>query len=1091
MGRLAYWLLFFIPMVGYCQLSNFDFAITPTHETCSGSGSLSFSPSNVLPGAIVTYYVYLQPNTTVPIKTTTDLQATDLTAGTYTITASISLNGVEFNISHDVTIQDLRLPAPVFDFVIQAQDCNNSNQIEVVVSSGVATGFEIFNGPVIVPPQTSNIFTNLVTGDYTFRVYDGCGQAISRSFRADFNPQPPQVSAPIVSSLATGNCSTFNLANTISYPAGTIFTYPVTVQYTLHASDGSPDVVRTQTITSGDFQSIEVSNVFPYVAGVTYTYDVSVVNGCGVTYSTTGNALNPVPTFALSVIPTPCGQFYLNGQAAGYNVDYNITFTQSPPGFSPITNYNGTYPGAYSLPSVSFGGLNQAVPEGIYKAFITDNCGRVSEVTEIEVIYELPEPLKGARNNGCFSNLGSLSISIPLRTIVSAQIVATTAPDYTNPLPTDVSSFINSSGSLLVTNLPLGEYTIDVVDNCGIPYRVVITVPAFTPRPFSAQQKPDCNDDFATVMVVSENQNNIVSLAITAAPPTFTGMLPFDVTNLINTGRGYVDNLPVGQYTFSGTDACGIDSSVDILLIGKTTLPGGFTVEAQCNSFNIVMADPDPLRINATYWLQQEDPATPGVWFNPLDHTVYNEGDTPSTANSILLQNNIRNFNLSFSGTFRIIKFFTTYGSGSPTKNCIKQIGDVFEYHDNVTIDNIYGINCASHPSSVYIDANGLPPLQYSIVDGNANDAVIFSNGTNPIFANLATGSYKFKVENSCGQFVFQQADVSVLPDLVDAATPPDMYICVPPGESVNVPVDLTTQNTAILNGAIASQYSVTYYTSYLDADNNVRAIPNPEAYLLLSNPQVIYAKLNQIYINVCPEIVSFNVQIGRTPELFMDDEDYLCEDLGELTLVADPGFDSYLWQPGGEITETITVTTPGQYSVTVTSGGCSATKDITVIPVEQPEIREIDTFDWTYDNNSFTVVTDVPEMYLYSIDAVNYQESNTFTGLTTGIYTVYVRDRLGCKATERELVLLYYPKFFTPNGDGNNETWRIPYSFKEPDLKVYIYDRYGKLITGFPAQSDGWNGTLNGQPLPSTDYWFVVQRQDGRIHKGHFSLIR
>lgn len=1094
MERFTYWLLLFLPIFGYSQISNFDFTASPTDESCSGSGSLAFTPANVPAGAIVTYYVYLQPNTTVPVKTTTDLLANDLSAGTYTVTASISFNGEEFSISHDATIQDLRPPAPVFDFEMQAQDCNNLNQINILVSSGTATGFEIFSGPnnITVPKQASSLFTGLVNGDYIFRVYDGCGQAISKSFTAVFDPQPPTVSPPLIDRLATGNCSTFTLSNTISYPPGTIFTYPVTVEYTLHASDGSADMVVSQTITSGDMQSIDVSNTFTYTPGVTYTYDVSVVNGCGVSYRTTGNAFSPNPTFGLSVMPTPCGQYFLNGGAAGFNTDYIITFTQSPPGFSPIQGYNAAYPGAYSQSSVSFGGLTQAVPEGIYKAFITDRCGRVSETAEIEVIYELPPvPIKGARNNGCFSNLGSITITIPLRTIVSAEIIATTSPDYTTPLPANVTSFINGAGSLFVPNLPLGKYTVRVIDNCGIPYIVEVTVPAFDPKPFSAQQKPDCNDDFATVMVVSDNQNNVVTLAITAAPPTFTETLPFDVTNLISGGRGYVDNLPVGQYTFSGTDTCGIDSSVTILLVGKTVLPGSFTVIPLCNSFNIDLTDPDPLSTGATYWLQEESESTPGVWLNPLTGVVYTEGDVPSATNAVTLINNTINVNLSFSGRFRIIKYFTTYGSGKATKNCIKQLGDPFEYQDNVTIDNIYGINCASHPSSVYIEASGLAPLQYSIVDGNNNDAVIFNNGTNPIFANLAVGSYKFKVQNTCGQFVFRQADISVLPDLVDAATPDDIAICVPPGEPVNIPVDLTTQNEAILNGAIASQYSITYYRSYQDADNNLRPIPDPQAYVLTQNPQTIFAKLNQIYVNVCPDIVSFSVQIGRTPELFMNDTEYLCEDVGSTTIVADPGFDSYVWQPGNETTTSITVTTPGVYSVTVTSGGCSATKEVTVVPVAQPEIRSINTFDWTIDDNGFTVITDAPEMYLYSIDGINYQESDTFTGLPTGIYIVYVRDRQACKATERELVLLYYPKFFTPNGDGNNETWRIPYSFKEPELKVYIYDRYGKLITGFPSQSNGWDGTLNGHPLPSTDYWFVVQRQDGRVHKGHFSLIR
>ena len=128
-----------------------------------------------------------------------------------------------------------------------------------------------------------------------------------------------------------------------------------------------------------------------------------------------------------------------------------------------------------------------------------------------------------------------------------------------------------------------------------------------------------------------------------------------------------------------------------------------------------------------------------------------------------------------------------------------------------------------------------------------------------------------------------------------------------------------------------------------------------------------------------------------------------------------------------------------------------------------------------------------------YSIDGgVTYQQSPIFENLPAGIYEVSVRDIYGCGYDEDSTYILAYPKFFTPNGDGVNETWRIPLAMiVEPDLKVYIFDRYGKLITGFGASHIGWDGTYNGENLPSTDYWFVVVRQNGKEYKGHFSMIR
>jgi gliding motility-associated-like protein len=107
------------------------------------------------------------------------------------------------------------------------------------------------------------------------------------------------------------------------------------------------------------------------------------------------------------------------------------------------------------------------------------------------------------------------------------------------------------------------------------------------------------------------------------------------------------------------------------------------------------------------------------------------------------------------------------------------------------------------------------------------------------------------------------------------------------------------------------------------------------------------------------------------------------------------------------------------------------------------------------------------------------------------GVYQVYVKDANGCGTDVKEVVLMHYPNFFTPNGDGTHDKWRVKYSAKEPDFTVDIFDRYGKLITSFGSQSEGWDGTLNGIQLPSTDYWFVVTREDGRELRGHFAMLR
>lgn len=104
---------------------------------------------------------------------------------------------------------------------------------------------------------------------------------------------------------------------------------------------------------------------------------------------------------------------------------------------------------------------------------------------------------------------------------------------------------------------------------------------------------------------------------------------------------------------------------------------------------------------------------------------------------------------------------------------------------------------------------------------------------------------------------------------------------------------------------------------------------------------------------------------------------------------------------------------------------------------------------------------------------------------------TLYVSDA-NYSGTVEEVFLLFYPYFFTPNNDTVNDFWQIKFSEAEPDLKILIFDRYGKLLTPLDPRSRGWDGTFNGKLMPTSDYWFLVKRpSNGKEYRGHFTLRR
>ncbi|SFQ63532.1 T9SS type B sorting domain-containing protein [Flavobacterium akiainvivens] len=183
-----------------------------------------------------------------------------------------------------------------------------------------------------------------------------------------------------------------------------------------------------------------------------------------------------------------------------------------------------------------------------------------------------------------------------------------------------------------------------------------------------------------------------------------------------------------------------------------------------------------------------------------------------------------------------------------------------------------------------------------------------------------------------------------------------------------------------------------------------------------------------------------------------------------------------------------------GEYEVTVTQNygtvTCSTTAVFEVVMSSGASAIEVNGTDWTYNDNSISISASGNGNYEYSLDGIHFQDEPYFENLPAGHYKVYVRDKNGCGTATGNITLLNYPRYFTPNGDGENDLWHIEYAAYEPGIVTEIFDRYGKLIAVL-HYLDGWDGTYNGHSLPATDYWFVVKRANGNIHKAHFSLLR
>lgn len=108
-------------------------------------------------------------------------------------------------------------------------------------------------------------------------------------------------------------------------------------------------------------------------------------------------------------------------------------------------------------------------------------------------------------------------------------------------------------------------------------------------------------------------------------------------------------------------------------------------------------------------------------------------------------------------------------------------------------------------------------------------------------------------------------------------------------------------------------------------------------------------------------------------------------------------------------------------------------------------------------------------------------ETSQTIEVSTAGIYSVTVSNEHGCPAVDEIEVNVDFgiPNFITPNGDGYNDTWEIPFLRNNPGADIKIYDRFGKLITSYKGADHGWDGTADGKAVNPDTYWYIIDLKD------------
>ncbi|MDV7186723.1 choice-of-anchor L domain-containing protein [Lutibacter sp. TH_r2] len=307
----------------------------------------------------------------------------------------------------------------------------------------------------------------------------------------------------------------------------------------------------------------------------------------------------------------------------------------------------------------------------------------------------------------------------------------------------------------------------------------------------------------------------------------------------------------------------------------------------------------------------------------------------------------------------------------------------------------------------------------------------------------------------------------------------------------------------ALIEPEVSSSAIITFYSSYNNAAYHQNQLPDSYQNTTIDS-QEIWVKAQDIYREL---IAPISLNVFNNPELLENEEQLYCLNIYPEKVTLNAGLintlpsDSYTfeWKKNGVDLglnqKEIEVSEGGNYVVRVTNqNNCFSERTIQVIESQSAIIDNVEI-------NGIGVESDVKIIlasgiignYEFALDNEIFQTDNTFLNVSPGSHTITVRDLNGCDTMNREISVFGFPKFFTPNNDGNNDTWN-PFGINSLDntiTSIYIFNRFGKLLIKLDPYSSGWNGVFNGEIMPSSDYWFKAIFQDGQLFQGHFSLIR
>ncbi|QXP79359.1 MULTISPECIES: T9SS type B sorting domain-containing protein [Winogradskyella] len=1082
-------------------LLELEVSIDQDANCAPNSGVISAIGSNGTPP----YQYQITTSATAPPVSDTNWASTsifNMDAGSYYVHVTDAYGCV---VTSDVDLTMVSSPEISANVTNQCTAIEGEYEIGVsLIDLGVPPYSVSINGGAFQSQSFPFIITNLNSGTHTVTINDfnGCGNTVSLDITPPITLTPEVTVLPTcndddgeITMTGTGGSGlyTYSIAPSFASIAvnGNIFTGVPSGTYTITITDTvtgcteevsvavAAAVLPTFTLTPtsvtcfGDNSGSFELNVANYSGA--YTYEVFDTAGASVTGVVNANtSTNPeivsgmeAGTFTVVITETDipfCSATNnvtitspLNALSLNISETSNVTCTDSEGTISAIAtggwgDYEYELTGAATV-AYSSNGSFTGLSAGSYTVNVKDAGGCI---TSESITLEIPDPITATftPNTTLLSCFADQDASITITNVIGGQ-----GSNYTytlnTVLPTPSASGPQTSN--VFENLGQGTYFITITDgyDCEVTsLDIVISEPA----PIEAS------------LVRATTQTCLTESTLTLSATGGTGLYSYSENDTFSPIIGTFTtsttfSVPDGTYSYFVRDANGCVTNVSNEITVDPLLPLEVTLEASNLIINCSGDNNGSILANATGGL--------GNYVYILQDNLGNVVAAPQTSPGF--------FTELFAGDYVVL---VESGDCATTSTPIS----ITEPDNPVSATlNINNVSCAgSNNGSIEVIATGGTGIIKYAISPQLNQ--FFDINT---FENLAPDDYTIIVQDELGCYLTLDVTITEPQPVILSIVPNSLIPEVCTGELEG------EFSIAISGGTLPYSVSLDSYDGPYTTGNATQTefyfnnLAGGDHIVFVKDAEECESEWNITFpesVSILPEVVIENICDNNTQgNIVTVTVDASIEDLTLLEYSLNGG----PYQPDNVFTNLPEGT--GYYIEVMHENLC----------VQRTELFDIDTVapvTLTLAegglNEFIATAAGGRGDYQYTLNGEDVGSENTYIITESGLYTVTVTDSSGCFATaqiELEFQDICITNWFTPNGDGNYDTWAPGCTENYPDLTFDIFDRYGRKIATYRV-GESWDGRYDGKELPSGDYWFVVQTNDETNDKefvGHFTLYR